>query len=367
MTWELLLLKGVNTAAVLVFFAAIVLLLRFLYGPGGKFRDPEWDKWNETARRELEQSEDKKSEARLREQFMEYASSFFSGNADEDMPLQLKVDHTLRVVRHAEEIASREEDFAGPGLAHALRLAALFHDVGRFEQLQRYHTFADDLSCNHGVMGAKVIRAQQFLRNEPQEIRRIVLQAVAAHNRPTLPSRLSGKLRPVLFALRDADKLDILRIMEEHLSPGKKGDRMVLLHLKDEPASYSPPVLDALLQGTTARYRDMHFFNDFRILLCSWLHDLHFVTTYRILKRENHLSRIIDGIEGLPELRGQLHFFAETQLNRKEQLVSDETAGPVPDDTTAQPASDDAPMQPVSGNTTERADSRAKPSSHEAA
>ena len=316
MSLELLLIKILGGLFVAAVFGGIVFLLRFLYGPKGKFRDPEWDAWNERAKEELVRSENEKAETALREAFQAYAESFFSGNAEEDAPLQLKVSHTFQVVRLAEKLAKREPAFADPELAHALRVSALFHDVGRFEQFCRFHTFADNLSCNHGVLGARIIREQHFLHRESQETRMLILAAVAAHNRLSVPQALAGPLRPVLLGLRDADKLDILRVMADNLAPGKRGDGTVLLHLKDEPESYSSAILQALEQGRVALYRDMRFYNDFRILLCTWLHDFHFPASFAIIKHRGYLSGVIDGIEALPELRARLHAFVDETLER---------------------------------------------------
>ena len=315
MTWEFIVAKVLNTALILFFFAAIIFFLRFLYGPKGRFRDPQWDQWNEEARLALERELDGKADERLREAFTAYASSWFSGDAKDDGPLRLKLEHTYKVCAHAEELARLEPSLADRDVARALRLAALFHDVARFEQYVRYKTFADDLSCNHGVMGAKILMRKGFLKKEPGNIRRLVLAAVAMHNRFALPHRLPDKLRLVLEALRDADKLDILRIMEEHLQSGACGDGVVLLHLKDEPHSYSPAVLTALEQGRAALYRDMRFYNDFRILLCTWVFDLHFPASLRIVKRAGHLERIIDGLSALPEVRATVRGALDARLD----------------------------------------------------
>lgn len=51
---SLMLSRAGGYIVMFVVFAAIVLLLRFLFGPRGLFRDPQWDRWNEEARREDE-------------------------------------------------------------------------------------------------------------------------------------------------------------------------------------------------------------------------------------------------------------------------------------------------------------------------
>ncbi len=314
MPWESLLAKGSDLLLPILFFVGIALLLRLLYGPKGFFRDPAWDAWNEEARLELERKGDAEEDKKLQERFVSYARAFYSGEAERDGPLELKLDHSLRVLAYAEELAASEPAFASRESARALRLAALFHDVGRFEQFRRFQTFSDALSCNHGAFGARIIRTQGFLQQESPDMRRIVLAAVAAHNRLTLPSSLSGRALNVLKGLRDADKLDILRVMEAHLAPGVKGDSVTLLHLKDEAGSWSAPVAKALEEGRVAFYSDMRFVNDFRILLCTWLCDLHFAASLRIVRRERRFASIVAGLEGAPEIEAKAKAFVEARL-----------------------------------------------------
>lgn len=38
-------------AMIFTFFGLVIAFLRMMYGPRGFFRDPEWDRWNEEARR----------------------------------------------------------------------------------------------------------------------------------------------------------------------------------------------------------------------------------------------------------------------------------------------------------------------------
>lgn len=309
MLWETILIKGLHTALLLGFFTAVLVFLRFLYGPRGRFRDPQWDARSEKA-------PDAGEDNVLREEFTRYAASWFCGDPEADAHLALKLEHTFRVCAHAKELADSESVLADREISRALKTAALFHDVARFEQYVQYKTFADDLSFNHGVMGARTLVRHGFLRRETRSVQRLVLGAVALHNRLALPDTLPDKLRLVLLALRDADKLDILRVMEGQFKPGA-ADAVVLLHLRDEPGSYSPSVLSALEEGRTALYRDMRFYNDFRILLCTWLFDLHFPTTLRIVKRNGQLERIIDGLVSLPELREKMRAAARKVLGSR--------------------------------------------------
>lgn len=60
---ELLLDKAGQYILIISFFAAIIWFLRFMYGPRGVFRDPAWDRWNESARRDDAQRRQAEAEA----------------------------------------------------------------------------------------------------------------------------------------------------------------------------------------------------------------------------------------------------------------------------------------------------------------
>lgn len=311
---ELFLSKALNATLVLGFFAAVIFFLRWLYGPGGKLRDPEWDVWNEEADKRRAEARRAARDAALIAVFKDYARRFFGAGPDMDAHLQLKIEHTLRVYDIAAKLAACEEALNDPDVAVPLKLAALFHDVGRFEQLRRYNTFSDQDSCNHGHLGARLIVSQGFLKDETPEVRKIVIQAVADHNRPAVPQALRGKRRLVLEALRDADKADILNLVSEHLAPGKSHDAVVLMHLADEPGQVSPAILDALEAGCIAKYADMRFVNDFRVVLCTWVTDLHFATTFEIIKGQGSYARILAGLEGVPEVRAKAEALVMSRL-----------------------------------------------------
>jgi len=54
--------------------------------------------------------------------------------------------------------------------------------------------------------------------------RRLILRAVALHNRPRLPKGLEPRLDLLARMLRDADKIDIYRVMKAHYLSAAKGN-----------------------------------------------------------------------------------------------------------------------------------------------
>ena len=236
-------------------------------------------------------------------------------------PMRLKEQHTRAVLGHARHMA-REERFA-PHIARACLLAALYHDVARFAQYLRYGTFRDRDSRNHGLWGAAILKREGRLEGEDRTVRRLALTAVALHNRYALPASLPPDMARVAWTVRDADKLDILRVMDEHLSGPRPYCPTVVLGLPDAEDQVSEKVLQDALTGRVAAYADLRSVNDFRVLLGTWLDDMHFASSRRLFAASPHVVRLV---EGLP--REGAYAAARACLLRRLEEVRRESACP---------------------------------------
>lgn len=236
------------------------------------------------------------------EAFAAYARSFYTGGADHDFHLDLKVEHTLNVFGHARDLARHEQVFSGnPPIGRALLLAALYHDFGRFPQYARYGTFSDAASVNHARLAVTEVRRLGLLAGEEPSIRSLVLAGIAAHNRFRLPEGFSPLALAVARAVRDADKLDIMRIMARHLTGVEPGDPVVLLGVTASP-KVSPAILRAAMGRTLAAYGDMATTTDFTLLVCGWLYDLNFRWSRRAAARSAHLADLAASLPRSQEL-----------------------------------------------------------------
>ncbi len=205
-------------------------------------------------------------------------------------PEDLKLEHTFKVLDNARAI-SRATGCAAP-LARACLLAALYHDLGRFEQYRLHHTFRDRDSVNHGELGAALIERFDLLRNE-SFVRAAVIRAVALHNALRLPDGLPVDAALVTGVVRDADKLDILRVMDEHLAGPKPCEPTVILSLPDDPERHSDKVIAMALAGEAAGYTDLTSVNDFRLLLGSWVNALHNPEAGRLMAAQGHARTLL--------------------------------------------------------------------------
>lgn len=141
--------------------------------------------------------------------FAAYAARERAKEQGDPAPMDLKLRHTMAVLDNARRVTASEGFDAA--LTRACLLAALYHDVARFEQYLLYHTFRDRESCNHGLLGVKILKREARLAGEDNATRKIVLAAVGLHNRFSLPAHLPRETELAAHVVRDADKLDILR------------------------------------------------------------------------------------------------------------------------------------------------------------
>lgn len=199
--------------------------------------------------------------------------------------IDLKRDHSLRVMALAHRILT----------AHGLEpyelgmVAALLHDVGRFPQFERFRTFRDAESVDHGAEGERLLAASDLLVAFDAAEQAVIRQVVAVHNRRHLPP-LSPAVERLAHVVRDADKLDIVRVVLAALESGPV-DPTVTLGLRTEPG-LSPAVLAALARGETPDYGQLAFVDDFKLFLAAWSQCLRFSESRRIFAARGYLGRL---------------------------------------------------------------------------
>ena len=154
--------------------------------------------------------------SRALQAFAEYAARYNAA----DPKIKLKIDHTYRVAALCDRIAaSLSLSRADIDLAW---LCGLLHDVGRFEQLRQYGTFNDAQSIDHAAMSARVLFEEGHIRDYLADDREdeLLRTAVAWHSAYRLPGELDDRTRQFCQILRDADKVDILRVNVESAHGG---------------------------------------------------------------------------------------------------------------------------------------------------
>ncbi len=238
--------------------------------------------------------------SRARDFFARYVQGFLTGDAAFDENIAIKQEHSLRVAAHAAAVA--DSLALPPDLDRACRLAGLLPDLGRFEQYRDWRTFDDRASVIHGRLGCRLLGSTPALDGETPRVRGLVRAAVVLHNRFRLPRGVPADHLLAARVVRDADKLDIFRVMTAHFAPGRALNPVVTLGLADEPGAWSEAVAAAVRERRLAEYARMVYVNDFKLLLLSWVYDLNFPASRRILLASGLVQRLLAMLPDAPEM-----------------------------------------------------------------
>lgn len=232
--------------------------------------------------------------------FTGYVAEFSDLDPEGLRNIRLKEEHTRRVV---DCMAALTE---GEGLAEHERLiaaaVALLHDVGRFPQYRRWRTFRDSESDNHARLSLEVIRREGILDVLDAEERLLIEEAVRCHNLLELPQQFASPTDQYIRLIRDADKLDIWRVfLEFYRLPVEERATAVGLGFADLP-EVTPACLDSLAQGNIVRLDQARVLNDFKLLQISWVYDLNFATTRRLLLEREYLVHLAATLPATPQV-----------------------------------------------------------------
>lgn len=159
--------------------------------------------------------------AKACEAFKQYAEKY---NLD-DVKIALKYKHMYRVAELCERLA--ESLHLGKIETDICWLTGLLHDIGRFEQVRQYGTFVDAKSVDHAELSAKILFGDDILigmfaeegcesivNDKATLDLEAIRDAILCHSMYRIPELEVADVR-LAKILRDADKLDIFRVMTE--------------------------------------------------------------------------------------------------------------------------------------------------------
>jgi hypothetical protein len=249
----------------------------------------------------------------IRAWFTEYCNSFYSENENDLRHFLLKEEHTHNVCANSIRVAT--DDGLDEGRLLLAETVALLHDVGRFEQYHQFRTFRDSISVDHAALGAEIIREIDLLADLYPHERDVVNHAVENHNAFTIPEKFEGDTRYFLQLLRDADKLDIWRVfIENYELPVEKRSAVVELDFPNLPHC-SPDVLKKVAGRELVRLSSARTLSDFKLVQLSWVYDLTFTESFRIMAERDIVRRIATTLPGGDDVRAAvetvLSFIAE--------------------------------------------------------
>ena len=234
--------------------------------------------------------------------------------------VELKNFHTLKVCSEIIELAkflnvSQRVEFNA-------EITALFHDIGRFEQFKIYRTFSDSKSVNHADLGLKILQENKVLESLNKKDRDSILEAVRFHNCAFIPKGLSEESYLLLKMIRDADKLDIFRVVTEYYMQMKNGKKSsgIELNLPDS-SGVSKSVYDAVKNKVTVKMNDLKNLNDFKLLQVAWVFDINFSFSLKKIVVKKYLDIIKQSLPDSEEI-SEIFFIVNDYIKLKEANVT---------------------------------------------
>ncbi|MCK5848263.1 MAG: HD domain-containing protein [Caldisericia bacterium] len=185
----------------------------------------------------------------------------------------LKEVHSKKVQKHSKNLA-KSLDLNQKDILLAETIG-LLHDIGRFYQFFTYKTYKDTISVNHAACSARILQNAQFFHDLPNNFFHQLMVATYYHNVFLLPSQLASEDLFFCKIIRDADKMDIFRVIIEN--PGG------VIRTDKGPFVWSTEIWSALEQGKCCLYSDVKSEADRTLLQLSWIYDISFPYTYNYL------------------------------------------------------------------------------------
>lgn len=223
---------------------------------------------------------------KAKKEFIKYVQKYDYKNER----IRLKVKHTLKVMKASKNVAKSlklsKEDI------ELAEIIGLLHDIGRFEQVRQYDTFVDSKSVNHGELGAKILFEENLIRNFIQDDKydKIIKLAILNHSKSGIEEGLTHRELLHCKIIRDADKIDIFRVLEENSIQAIYGcDTM-------ENEEISEGVIKNFFEDKIIDYNIRKTHADQFVCHIAYVFDLYFAYSLKIIKSKKYIKKLVKRI-----------------------------------------------------------------------
>ena len=249
------------------------------------------------------------------EEFKKYVSNFDISIEAIDM----KYNHTLRVVGYADRITTEVTD---PDLKRLSLIGALLHDISRFKQWTEYRTFEDAKSFDHGDMGYEILVNNDYINNYVQNDyeKEVVLNAVKQHNKKELELTGDFKTDFVAKVVRDADKIDILD-KQYNLADTRTCKYRYVDYLNefgeysDKQFDINDKLFDDVVNHRMCANKDVKYFFDAVLRELAFIYDVNFKSSFKIIKDLKIIESkrvLLETLNKKEENRGKIDLIIKT-------------------------------------------------------
>ena len=201
--------------------------------------------------------------------------------------IKRKYYHSYRVQKIACEIAEslkyNEKDY------NLVSICGLFHDIGRFEQYKRYHSFKDSETIDHGDFGYEILK-DEFLDKLglDDEENNTLLMSTKYHNKYIVDKSIKDKTLEICNIIRDADRIDILSLFF---------DPNIQKSLTDESMEVTSNCHEEFVNHRQIKHKDIKTDGDRILLYLGFIWDFNFKKSYEIINKTQIYEKIKENIK----------------------------------------------------------------------
>lgn len=223
-------------------------------------------------------------------QFEAYYKSIVDVNPEHKENLEIKYDHSYRVAELCEVLATKLNwNKVEKSQAY---VTGLLHDIGRFKQLIEYNTFNDSKSVDHAALSVEIVKELELFDEFEEEQANAIGKAIFSHNKRELPKNCNEDERQLASILRDADKLDILKVITDYYTNPRAVPNHTLTWELPKGNQVSPEVAKQVINHLLVRKEDVASQIDIKVMQLSWVYDLNFKPSFQLLMDKRYPEKI---------------------------------------------------------------------------
>ncbi len=168
-------------------------------------------------------------------------------------------------------------------------IIALFHDYARFEQAKIYNSFNDLTTVDHADLAVEMLFEKNqiinFINDLTEEELLIVKLAIKNHNKFSIEDNLLDKQNMFCKIVRDADKVDIYRVISTDF--GAKNVPQGKLLQEDLNNFYNHKLYKHKKEST---------FYTFVLTSLSFIYDINYKKSYELILKNDYINKYMYAI-----------------------------------------------------------------------
>lgn len=247
--------------------------------------------------------------------YSSYCDSFKELTDEQKRNFNIKKEHSFRVADYSVQLAAKLElDDEEQKLAYFI---GLFHDIGRYRQLIEFNTFHDAKSVDHAEYSVQILKEEGLLAKFEVKNEEVVLTAIFHHNKLKLPGKLSDHETMFAKLIRDADKMDILKVLTDYYSDRNAVPNHTLTWELPKGNSVSKAVSEEVLAGKLVSKVNVVSEVDVKIMQMSWVYDINFRPTFEFILKKRFLESIYNSLpknDLVIEIHRKVKVFSENKM-----------------------------------------------------